>query len=161
MIFPVNDFPVFLITKQFMWDLKGFLDSPLHAIDQFCKSSQSLILNVCKYQISRFLQFWCKLNTRGTVKTFLRDYYCDSLNVLFPQFPSHFLPFLMVFAHDSPSVSTVYSGISTVFPQCFLRFIFSILRLNELNKSPIVSLYKKVDFFTWVILMPYVRNKNS
>ena len=31
-VFPVNDFPVFLITKCFMMDVKGFLDSPLLAI---------------------------------------------------------------------------------------------------------------------------------
>ena len=42
---------------------------------------------------------------------FLRDYYGDSLDVMFPQFPNHFLPFPMVFPHVSPSVSTVS-------PQC-------------------------------------------
>ena len=31
-VFPGNDFPVFLITKCFMLDVKGFLDSPLYAI---------------------------------------------------------------------------------------------------------------------------------
>ena len=65
----VNDFPVFLITKSFMLDVKRFLDSPLHAIDLNCKSSQLIILNVFKYKMSRFLQFWCKLNTQGIVKT--------------------------------------------------------------------------------------------
>ena len=65
----VNGFPVFLITKSFMLDVKRFLDSPLHAIDLNCKSSQLIILNVFKYKMSRFLQFWCKLNTQGIVKT--------------------------------------------------------------------------------------------
>ena len=31
-VIPVNDFPVFLITKCFILDLEGFLDSPLHVI---------------------------------------------------------------------------------------------------------------------------------
>ena len=31
-VFPVNDFPVFLITKCFMLDVKGFLVFSLHAI---------------------------------------------------------------------------------------------------------------------------------
>ena len=50
-----------------------------------------------------------KLNTRRIVKTysfrFLSDYYGDSLDIMFPQFPNHFLPFSMVFPHVSPSVS--------------------------------------------------------
>ena len=66
--------------------------------------------------MSRFLQFWCKLNTRGIVKTcpfcFLHDYYGDSLNVMFPQFPNHFLPFPMLFPHVSHSVSTISLGVS-------------------------------------------------
>ena len=59
------------------------------------------MLNVLKYNMSRFLQFWYKLNTRRTVKTcpfhFLRDFYGDSPDILFPLFPNHFLPFPMVF----------------------------------------------------------------
>ena len=76
--------------------------------------------------MSRFSQFWCKLNTRGIVKTspfcFLRDYFGDSLDVMFPQFPGHFLPFLMVFPYVSTSVSTTSSGVCTVFPVCYFRF---------------------------------------
>ena len=78
--------------------------------------------------MSRFLQFWCKSNTRGIVKNspfrFLRDYYGDSLDVMFPQFPNHFLPFPMMFPHVSPSVSTISSGVSTVSPQCLPPFLF-------------------------------------
>ena len=74
------------------------------------------------------LQFWWKLNTRKIVKTcpfhFLRDYYGDFLDVMFPQFPNHFLPFSMVFSHVSSSVSTISSGVSTVAPQCFPGFLF-------------------------------------
>ena len=129
-MFPVNDFPVILITKCFMLDVKRFLDSPLHAIHYTYKSSQLIIFNIFKYKISRFLQFCYKLNTCEIVKTcpfrFLRDYYGNSFHVLLPQFPNHFLPFLMVFPHVSPSVSTIFSGVSTVSPQCspvsFFRF---------------------------------------
>ena len=70
-----------------------------------------------KYTMSRFLQFWGKLNTRRIIKTcslFLHDYYGDSLDVLFPQFSNHFLPFPMVFPYVSPSVPTISSGVSTV-----------------------------------------------
>ena len=80
-------------------------------------------INILK---SIVLQFWWKLNTRRIVKTcpfrFLRDYYGDSLNVMFPQFPNHFLPFPIVFSHASPSVSTISSSVSTVSCQCFPRF---------------------------------------
>ena len=69
------------------------------------------------------LQFWWKLSTCRIVKTcpfcFLCDYYGDSLDVMFPQFPNHFLPFPMVFSHVSSSVSMISSGVSTVSPQCF------------------------------------------
>ena len=73
--------------------------------------------------MSRFLQFWCKLNTCGIVKTCpfrsLCDYCDDSLDVMFPQFPNHFLSFSMVFPHVSPSVFTISSGVSTVSLQCY------------------------------------------
>ena len=78
--------------------------------------------------MSKFLQFWYKLNTRKTVKIcrfrFLRDYFDDSLDIMIPQFPNHFLQFPMVFPHVSPSVSTISSGASTVSHQCFPRFLF-------------------------------------
>ena len=78
--------------------------------------------------MSRFLQFWCKLNTRGIVKPypfrFLCDYYGDSLDVMFPQFPNHFLSFPMVLLHVSSSVPTISSGVSTVSPKCFPHFLF-------------------------------------
>ena len=37
----------------------------------------------------------------------------------------------MVFPHVSPSVSTISSDVSTVFRQCFPRFLFQILRSKE------------------------------
>ena len=54
----------------------------------------------------------------------MRDYYGDSLNVMFPQVSNHFPPFPMMFPYDSPSVSTVTSGVSTVSPLCFPGFLF-------------------------------------
>ena len=73
-----------------MLDVKGFLDSPLHAIHETCKSSQLIIVNVFKDKMSSYLRFWYKLNTRGIVKScvlcFLRDYYGDSPDVVFPSF---------------------------------------------------------------------------
>ena len=59
-----------------------------------------------KYKIPRFLQLWCKLTTRRIVKTssfrFLRDYYGESLDVMFP---------------------TVSHGVSACFPECFYDFL--------------------------------------
>ena len=52
-----------------------------------------------------------------------RDYDGDSLNVMFPWFSNCFLPFPQVFPH----VSTVSFGVSPIFRQCFLCFLFSIL----------------------------------
>ena len=135
MIFPVNDFPVLLITDCYMLDVKGCLDSPLHAIRQIYKSSKLIILSVFKYKMSRFLKFWCKLNTHEIFKAclfcFLRDYYGDSLDAMFPQFPDHFLPFPVVFPHVFPSLSTFFLGVSTVSSQCFPHFLFQISRYVE------------------------------
>ena len=127
---------VFLITKSFMLDVKGFLDSPLDTIHQTCKSSQIIILNVFQYKVPRILQFWYKSNTHKIVKTcpfrFLYNCYGDSLDVTLLQFSNHFLLFPMVFPHVSISVSTISLGVSTVSPQYFPRFLFQILRLISL-----------------------------
>ena len=40
-----------------MLDVKGFLDSPLHAIHETCKSSQLIIVNVFKDKMSSYLRF--------------------------------------------------------------------------------------------------------
>ena len=107
----------------FMLDVKGFLDSTLHAIHQTCKSSQLTILNLFKCKISRFLQFWCKLNTRRFVKTcpfrFLRNYNSVIPSMLcFPSFLTisyrfswYFLMFPLVFLR---------------FPRVFLQFPFNV-----------------------------------
>ena len=126
-MFPVNDFPVFLMTKYFMFGVKRFLDSSLQAIHWTCKSFQ---LTVQMYL--SILQVWWKLNTLEIIKTclfcFLRDCYGDSLDFMFPQLPNLFLPLPMVFPHVSTCVSTISSGvsstISTVSLQCFSRFLF-------------------------------------
>ena len=113
--------------------MKGFLESPLHAIHQTCKSSQLIILNVFKYKLSRFLQFWYKLNTYRIVKTcpfhFLRDHYGDSLEIMFLQFSNDFLRFPWCFSM-SPLVLLR-------FPRVFLLFL--------LNVSP-VSYFRLSDF---------------
>ena len=61
--------------------------------------------------MSRFLQFWFKLNTREIVKTcqfrFLHDYYGDSLDVMFPQFLT---------------ISYRFPWCFCMFPLVFLRF---------------------------------------
>ena len=62
------------------------------------------------------------LNIKGKILVY--DYYADSLDVMFSQFPNHFLPFAMVFPHVSPSVSTTSLGVFTVSPQCFPCFLF-------------------------------------
>ena len=99
--------------------------------------------------MSKFLQFWCKLNTRRIVKIcpfrFLRNFYGNSLDFMFPHFPNLFLPFSMVFPHISPGVSTISSGFSTVFPQCFPHFLFSILRFSY------VSFQKYFAAFIWYL----------
>ena len=41
---------------------------------------------------------------------FQRGYYGDSLDVLFPQFPNHFLPFPMVFSCGLFLVETISAG---------------------------------------------------
>ena len=79
------------------------------------------------YLSIKFLQFWDKLNTRRIVKTcpfrFLRDYYGNFLDVIFPKFPNRYLPFPMVFPHVSPSVNMISVGVSTVSSQCFPCFL--------------------------------------
>ena len=96
-------------------------------------SSLCCLLWIClyefQYKMSKFLWFRCKVNTSRIVKTclfrFSHDYYGDSLDVMFPQFPNHSLPFLiMVFPHVSPGVPALSSSVSTVSPQCFPRFLF-------------------------------------
>ena len=62
MVFPGNDFPVFLITKCFILDVKEFLDSPLHLIHYTCKNSQLIILIVFKSKIQKFFLFFKKKN---------------------------------------------------------------------------------------------------
>ena len=75
----------------------------------------------------RFLQFCWKLNTRKIVKTcwfrFLRDYYGDSLDVIFPQFPNHFLPYRFPWCFR-------------MFPLVFLQFRRMFL-LFPLSVSPV------------------------
>ena len=102
-------------------------DSWIYLCMQFIRLSKVF---QTQYKISRFLQFWFKLNIYRIVKTCLFLFPCDyddSPHGMFLQFPNHFLTFPMVFPHVSPSVSTI-SGVSTVSPQCFPPFLFQILR---------------------------------
>ena len=109
--------------------------------------------------MSRFLQFWCKLNTCRIVKTCpfhsLRDYCGNSLDVMFPQFPNHFLPFLMVFLHVSPSVSTISLVVSTVSTQCFPHFLFQILHdSNKVLAS--LSIFSVLEFSFFYIFDSFI-----
>ena len=94
--------------------------------------------------MSTFLQFWCKLNTPRIVKTcpfcFLRDYYGNSLDVMFPHFSNHFLLFPMVFPYVPLRVSTNSLGIFTVSPQCYPRFLLQILRVSFVKNCKIYFL---------------------
>ena len=86
------------------------------------------MLNIFKYITSIFLQFSCKLYKRRIVKTCLfrfRDYYGDSLNVMFPQFLNDFQLFPMVFPQDFPSVSMIFLDVSTVSPVSY--FTLSVI----------------------------------
>ena len=133
MVFSVNYFQLkfqfLLITKYFMLDVKEFLDSTLHAIHQTCKRSQLIILNLFKYKMSRFLQFWCKLNTSRIVKTcpfrFLRDY-----NSVIPSMLC-FLSFL--------TISYRFPWCFRIFPLVCLRFLRVFLQL-PLSVSTVLQL---------------------
>ena len=57
----------------------------------------------------------------------MRDYYGDSLDVILPQCPNHFLPSPMVFPHVSLSVSLISSGASTVSVSALVFPTFPIL----------------------------------
>ena len=99
--------------------------------------------------MSRFLQIWCKLNTLEIVKTcpirFLRDYYGNSLDVMFPQFPNHFLPFPMVFPHVSPSVS--------IFPLVFLLFPLSVSPVSYFRFCDLIRFHAEFSFLSiWLLL---------
>ena len=101
-----------------MLDVKGFLDSPLHAIHETCKSSQLIIVNVFKDKMSSCLRFWYKLNTRGIVKScvlcFLRDYYGDSPDVVFPSF--------LFISYRLPWCFRMFPLVFLRFPRVFLLF---------------------------------------
>ena len=101
-----------------MLDVKGFLDSPLHAIHETCKSSQLIIVNVFKDKMSSCLRFWYKLNTRGIVKScvlcFLRDYYGDSPDVVFPRF--------LFISYRLPWCFRMFPLVFLRFPRVFLLF---------------------------------------
>ena len=101
-----------------MLDVKGFLDSPLHAIHETCKSSQLIIVNVFKGKMSSYLRFWYKLNTRGIVKScvlcFLRDYYGDSPDVVFPSF--------LFISYRLPWCFRMFPLVFLRFPRVFLLF---------------------------------------
>ena len=101
-----------------MLDVKGFLDSPLHAIHETCKSSQLIIVNVFKDKMSSYLRFWYKLNTCGIVKScvlcFLRDYYGDSPDVVFPSF--------LFISYRLPWCFRMFPLVLLRFPWVFLLF---------------------------------------
>ena len=135
----INDFSVFLITKCFMLDVEGFLESPLHAFHQSCKSSQLMYLNVFKYKMLRFLQFQCKLNTRGIAKACSFRFF-----MIITVIPS-----MLCF----PSFLTISYGFPwclCMFPMVFLRFrpVFLQFPLSVFPPSPILDFVRKNTVFT-------------
>ena len=111
-VFPVNDFKVFLITRCFILDVKVFLDSLLQAIHQTCISSHLITLNVFKYKISRFLKFWCKLNTRRISKT-CPFRFC-MIKIMIPS---------MLSSPNFLTISYRFHDVFTCFPQRFYDFL--------------------------------------
>ena len=93
-------------------------------------TSARISLDLKKFSINIlkciFLQFWWKLNTRRIVKTcpfrFMCDCYGDSLDVIFLQFPNHFLPFPMVFFPCFPWCSYDFLRCFYCFPSAFPQF---------------------------------------
>ena len=124
-VFPVNDFPVFLITRCFILDVKVFLDSLLQAIHQTCISSHLITLNVFKYKISRFLKFWCKLNTRRIFKT-CPFRFC-MIKIMIPS---------MLSSPNFLTISYRFPWCFHMFPLAFLRFPWMFL-LFPLSVSPV------------------------
>ena len=115
-------------------------------------SSAHISLDLKKFSINILnkcivLQFWWKLIILKILKTclfrFLRDYYGDSLYVMFLQFPNHFLPFPMVFSHVSQCFNDFLRCLycfPSVFP-CFLPFsmVFSHASPSVSTISSVVS----------------------
>ena len=62
-----------------------------------------LISGYHKHILPRYIVSFCFENLNS------RDYHGDSLNFMFLQFPNCFQPFLLMFPHVSPGVSTVFS----------------------------------------------------
>ena len=136
-----------------MLDVKGFLDSPLHAIHETCKSSQLIIVNVFKDKMSSYLRFWYKLNTRGIVKScvlcFLRDYYGDSPDVVFPSF--------LFISYRLPWCFRMFPLVFLRFPRVFLLFPigaspFPILDFAETYKKQL----GKVKYYLLFIIIYYL-----
>ena len=106
----------------------------------FTSARNSLDLNKFSINILKciyVLQFWWKLNTRGIVKTcpfrFLRDYYGDTLDVMFLQFPNHFPWCFRMF----PLVFLQFPREFQLFPLCispvsFFRFCVLFIRIYNL-----------------------------
>ena len=80
-----------------------------------CRLAECIIFNFCSY-CKAIVPFLSHLRNSVVI---VRNKLC-----LCFMFPNHFLPIPVVFPHVSPSVSTISSGASTVFPQCFSDFQF-------------------------------------
>ena len=78
--------------------------------------------------MSTFFTILVHINTGRIVKSrpfrFLRDYYGYYLDVMFPQFPNHFLPFPVVFLRF-PRVFLLFP--LSVFPVSYFRFCEEVI----------------------------------
>ena len=124
-MFPLNDFSVFLITKCFMLNVKGFLDSPLDAIHQICKSSQVIILNVFQYKMSNILQFVANQIHTELLKP-ARFVFCVIIMVI---------PSMLCFS-SFLTISYCFPWCFRMFPLVFLRFPWVFL-MFPLSVSPV------------------------
>ena len=106
-VFPVNEFPVFLITKCFMLDVKGFLD---HLCMQYIRIVKVVNIKCLDFTI------WWKSNTRAVVKT---------LSALLSAWLLCFPTFLTI-SYSFPWSLRMFSLESLWFPRVFLQFPLSV-----------------------------------
>ena len=105
-----------------MLEVKGSLDSPLHAVHYTSKSSQLIILSLFQYKMSEILQFWCKLNTSRILNP-VRFAFCVIIIVI----PSMIcFPSFLTISYCFPSCFRMFPLVFLRFPWVFLLFPLSV-----------------------------------